>query len=383
MLSKILRTKFWLKSLIPVVLCNLYIWLFLFNVKLDIYVLFFLILFLLSSIGFASLGYFINDFFDKKSDFISGKKNIIGSISPFKQKLFFVISLFVAIFPWLFLHANQTLIILLAFQFSLFLLYSAPPFRLKEIPFLSNLTDAAYAYCIPLLITYFAVRLNLNSGESYFFVLLFLSILYIVVGFKNLLIHQLKDVQYDKLTDVVSTFIFLGEKKVNFVLIILLLMEFFLIIVAFFMMESYPLKLIIYTITLLIFANGFYEYFNHRNFTEKNIKLGEFSNSLYQFFIPMSVLVLMILFIDFWWLLILFAHLIFFSDFDSLKRKITPNSLLKDFWHKGIKSLFYNVIKPFVGFILNYILFFLFKLFGVNLKREKKSALEYIKEKFF
>jgi 4-hydroxybenzoate polyprenyltransferase len=383
MLIKTLRTNFWLKSLIPVVVGNLYIWMFLFQIPLNLDWARFLFLFLSSSLGFATLGYFINDYFDVQNDALSGKVNYIGSLNPTKQISILFSCLFVAVFPWFFLEVNLIIILLLVFQTFLYLIYSVPPFRLKQKPFLSNIADAAYAYAIPLLIAFFAVKLKakLNEIHSVLIVLFFLN--YMVVGYRNLLTHQFQDIEYDNIGGIQTTASFLGIGSLKYVFFILLFLEFVLLMGVLYFLQSFPLNFILLLISVGIYLNGFYEFVIEKRLNVKILKIGLFSNSIYQFYFPFAVLVLLTIQVDKIWFLVVLVHLFVFSDWITLKKRFAPNSIIKDFWHKVIKPFMCNVIKPLIGFLVNHGIYFLFKLAGVNLKKENKSAIAYLKEKLF
>ena len=62
------RAKDWRFSFLPQIFGNLYLWLILFDIPFSISSVLLLILSLITSFGFAALGYFINEFFDKKDD---------------------------------------------------------------------------------------------------------------------------------------------------------------------------------------------------------------------------------------------------------------------------------------------------------------------------
>ena len=140
---------------------------------------------------FAGLGsFFINDWFDEKSDLLAGKRNLM---SRFKRPVSFIIiavcwgSSF-ALIASLSLNAS---VFLLA-QLLLLLLYSAAPFRFKERGILGVMIDAVYAHIIPTLIAFVVLEIKLNQWST-----ITLLVLLFALGFKDILVHQMEDSEMD------------------------------------------------------------------------------------------------------------------------------------------------------------------------------------------
>ena len=87
------RAKDWRFSFIPQIFGNLYLWLILFDIPFSISSVLLLILSLITSFGFAALGYFINEFFDKEDDENSNKVNKLKLVSSVNQFWLFVLTL--------------------------------------------------------------------------------------------------------------------------------------------------------------------------------------------------------------------------------------------------------------------------------------------------
>ena len=99
--------------------------------------------------GFASFGYIVNDFFDKEKDRQAGKKNFLLDKSPAYQTGLILATLIFICFPWFYLPAALYSYILIGIQISLFLIYSVPPFRLKERGAAGLAVDASVCACGP------------------------------------------------------------------------------------------------------------------------------------------------------------------------------------------------------------------------------------------
>jgi 4-hydroxybenzoate polyprenyltransferase len=126
------RAKDWRLSFIPLIFGNLYLWLILFKISFDFKLLWILFLSLTTSFGFAALGYFINEYFDKKDDFVAGKTNKLEMLNANKQIILLVSILLFTFIPWIFLPFNKISISLITIQILLFIIYAAHPFRLKK-----------------------------------------------------------------------------------------------------------------------------------------------------------------------------------------------------------------------------------------------------------
>lgn len=137
-------------------------------------------------------GYFMNDLFDQKQDFLSKKFNVTQIINNNLLILSIVLFWFLG-FNLIYSHSKITSF-LLGIQFLLLCLYSVPGIRLKEKGLLGLLTDALYAHGIPAIILlsilneYATIPMNLWISFSSFTFLL---------GMRDITIHQLTDIEND------------------------------------------------------------------------------------------------------------------------------------------------------------------------------------------
>lgn len=107
---------------------------------------------MLSITGFASLGYFLNDWGDIETDGKANKQNKVSSLSPLTKVLLLAVFSVLAFAPWIFFRHYVYSVSLIAAELILFVTYSFPPFRLKAKPFLSPAADALYSHVIPSLL---------------------------------------------------------------------------------------------------------------------------------------------------------------------------------------------------------------------------------------
>lgn len=381
-LKKLLRTSFWFQSILPIVIGNTLLWTLLLKLSLSAKLLVTLLLFYFSSIGFFSLGYLINDFFDQSEDKEAGKSNIFATLNPFQQTMLFLFAIALSILPWLGLKINSNILILLISQISLYFLYNSPPFRLKNTPFLSNIIDASYAYLIPFILVYFLLASNQLIERNHLLFLITGPLLYFILGFRNILIHQIDDLEFDSKLKKNTTTLYLGFEKSAKLLFFLAAIELFLLltfVLLLFKISSFYIILI--PIILIVNLNAAHVY----NSQSKNFKslsqFGLLNNSIFQYYIPLLSSITLALSDSYYWFILLGFQSLFLSPKNFFLELLTPNKVLNDLWHKVIKKFWYLTLKPILGKIINYSIYYLFKLLGVDLIMENKSALSFLKDK--
>ncbi|MEX2590960.1 MAG: UbiA family prenyltransferase [Chitinophagales bacterium] len=376
-LNSISRAGDWRLSFIPFIIGCVYLWLYYFDIAFSGGALLLFILSLITSFGFAALGYFINEFFDKESDRKAGKINKLAFLKPQYQYLIFLAALSMTLLPWIKLPANHFSWNLIVLELLLFLIYSLPFPRLKEIPLVSNIIDAAYAYVIPLVLAFHTY--GLYAGKSFDPFILVFAVPVFFIGFRNIFIHQVNDVFKDRRSEIRTLPIVLGVAQSNYFLKILLLLEFSGVVVF-----SVLLSLIN---PLFWFWLAFYGVFFIYRFLrllpafftvyfpiDKARHLGDV---LYQIWFPLFMLAFL-LNSDWRWFFIIPVHFLI----------LTPHYIFKPIL-QFCKKAYYTVVvlvsvhfRHLISMCVNYPIYYMFLLFGVNLIREKKSAMEYLKEKW-
>jgi hypothetical protein len=109
---------------------------------------------------------------------------------------------------------------------------------------------------------------------------------------------------------------------------------------------------------------------------QNEINFGLFLNQFYQFYLPVSYLVLLSFESRIWWI-VLFLFIFVFQNLKSLKEKLLLFIPLLQLLIFLVKK-----IKKFTSIIVNQLLYLGFRLFGVDLVKEKKSAWEFLKKKW-
>lgn len=376
---KIYRVSFWFKSLLPVLFGNIFLFVLLFDVEPKASLLVALLLFFISSVGFAATGYLLNDLFDRKADAASGKANATLGKPVAEVLLYVMLCLSLALIPWIFLPVNEVITALLILQLVSYLLYSAPPARIKNIPFLSNAADAGYAYVVPLLLVHELIRqLSGNAGNG-IWITAMLSALFLVVGLKNIFIHQLDDLENDRKAAVLSTPLYLGTLRSGIFLQVLFVLE-VLLALSWLGWMSYQDHRFIAALSVfgLLLVPVIYDHRNVAQRLDRYQLAGLGLNAFYQFYLPVFYLICLCFASRYWiWGLLFFV--ILFNDAESFRQK--RNIFLVFVWGWGLLVKLYYLLRNVVSKAVNYIIYWIFRLFGVDLRAEKKSALSFLREK--
>ncbi len=103
----------------------------------------------LSITGFASLGYFLNDWADIETDSKASKQNKVGTLHPLLKFLLVAAFTILALAPWVFFQHYIYSLSLIAAELVLFITYSFSPFRLKAKTLIAPVADALYSHVIP------------------------------------------------------------------------------------------------------------------------------------------------------------------------------------------------------------------------------------------
>ena len=368
------RAKDWRFSFIPQIFGNLYLWLILFNIPLSASSLLLLVMSLITSFGFAALGYFINEFFDKEDDTKAGKINKLMLLSGPKQLVIFCAILAFTFAPWLILPFNSNSITLIGVQVGLFLVYAMPPLRFKKVPYLSVITDALYAYTVPFILSYYTYFLYAGANTINILFVISYGTLLFVAGFRNIIIHYINYIFKDKKSEITTLPRMLGVKATNNLLKFLLCAE---ALVSFFVIylvglqEAWLWLLCIAVLYLLYKAYRQAQALHDDIIVNRPIR--HVPDLYYQVYAPAIILLVLVIKNPIW-LLIAPIHIALFVPLFRLHPIIS--------WFQRINfRLYYIWIRKLTSCVVNYTIFFLFLLIGVNLKNRQTSAWGYLKKK--
>lgn len=336
--------------------------------------------------GFASFGYLINDFFDRKKDAIAGKKNFLEGKSQVAITFFFALALSLLLLPWFYLPFNGLSIAWIVLEIILFIVYSLPPLRFKERGIPGLIVDALYAHALPVALA--AYTFSLASGKSItLFPIMLLVSWQVISGIRNILLHQSNDLEQDKKSGTVNFVAGMYPSPFFTIIRNLMLLELLLSLGFFGMMIAVNSFLAIcFCVIIFLSAITFILYGDKGMQLLLESKWKFFPNNIYEKWIPPAILVALSAG-DARFIAVLLLHLALFNfDFFIQLRNHGVNPLLS-----AINAAFYGIIKLLsavkgvihivISSLVNHFIYYCFLLFGVDLKKENASALDYLKKK--
>lgn len=145
----------------------------------------------------AAFGYLINNIFDLEQDLKAGKTNLTQGLSIAHKWILSLLLGLASFLPWMVGYRQQYMIMLCAVHLCLFLLYSIPPVRLKERGYIGVVTDALYAFVIPVVIvSHFAIQ-DYDHPTVFELPVIVWSFL---AGLRSILLHHIKDRKADSIS---------------------------------------------------------------------------------------------------------------------------------------------------------------------------------------
>lgn len=377
---QITRAKDWRLSFVPFIIGCVYFWLWWFQISLNISSLLLFVLSFITTFGFAALGYFINEFFDKAVDAKAGKINKLAFLPVAYQFLIFLGCVVATSLPWLWLPSDRATVVLFGVEIGLFLMYSLPFPRLKQVPLISSFIDSGYAYLVPLLLSVHTYSLYANSNHKPMIVVLATTVFFI--GFRNITIHHVNDIFKDMRSHTVTLPQIIGANATNYLVMILLLEE---ILFVFEWTILIALQQPLFWLWFLIFSLALVLRYR---FVAKDLRLQFISiepvrhltDPIYQSIFPVFTLFLAISF-DYTWLLLVPFHFALLITPPIRKKaiEITVSKTITSLY--ATKSLLKKLFWVPVAAMVNYSIFFMFLLVGVNLREENTDAISFIKRK--
>ncbi len=369
-IAHISRANDWKGSFVPFVMGFVYLWLFMFQLKPTKQTGYLCLFSLLTTIGFASFGYLINEFFDQDEDKKAGKLNRFETIGVGLSSILFITSILLTFLPWIYLPSNKWSWVLICFEIGSFLLYSIPPFRLKRFPLISCVFDASYAYLIPIVLSMytFSIYAEKSLFKSH---LIWLAIPAFFIGFRNIILHQIKDVIGDFHAQRKTLPMLFGKHELFNLLSISLFFEVFSFFVLF---ESLFPDFHLGGMYIVYFSIKSIFFFKSEELKTSKNEFGFFglADRFYQIWLPTILLTSLTVKDASWsflWSLQLFLLVLNFNTHIVNGKFLVVLKMIKE------------MIKMGASFFVNYSIYYLFLLFGVNLKKREISAWQYISRK--
>ncbi len=361
-LAHVSRANDWKSSFVPFVMGFVYLWLLIFQLKPTKHTGFLCLFSLLTTIGFASFGYLINEFFDQDEDKRAGKLNRFETIGVGYRSILFMTSILLTFLPWIYLPSNKWSWVLICFEISSFLLYSIPPIRLKRFPLISCVFDASYAYLIPIILSMhtFSIYIDKSLFTSH---LIWLTIPAFFIGFRNIVLHQIKDLIGDFHAQRKTLPMLFGKYELFNLLSVSLFFEVFSFFVLFESLFPYfhlgGMYIVYFTIKSIFF-------FKNKELNTSKNEFGFFSliDRFYQVGLPTILLVIITIQDKSWSFLWGFQFFLLLLNFKS-----------------HLNGELISITKNGLSFIVNYTIFYLFLLFKVDLKEKQMSAWQFLTKK--
>ncbi len=371
-LSVVTRAKDWRLSFVPFIMGCVYMWLWWFQLPCTAHTILLTFLSLITTIGFASLGYFINEFFDKASDAKAGKLNKLTFIAPTLQFAIFASSVALTFLPWIWLPASKFSWLLIGVQISLFLIYSLPFPRLKESTYLSVIIDALYAYVVPLALSFYTFSLIANTLYFPAWFYLF-AVAVFFIGLRNIIIHQADDIMKDKQSGMKTLPMILGIANTKILLQTVLLYE---VLFSTLWMLLLGVERFIFLPCLIVYLLLAVYSANDVNTRVHNKNSQFIINNAYQYLIPL-VMILLLTINDVKWLAILPLHVMLLVPFHLLQKTLNIINSFISVIHRFVL----NDVRNFVSAAINYPIYYCLLMFGVDLKKEQMSAWEFLQSR--
>jgi len=372
-LSVLTRASDWRTTLIPFVLGCVYLWLWWFGMAPSAGAVRLVVLSLMTTVGFASFGYVLNEWCDMADDTRAGKAIRFAFVRPWQRTAILLLTISLALMPWAWLPSNALSWVLISAQLGCFLIYSMPFPRLKRIPPLSVVLDAAYAYVIPLWLSFHTYALF--AGEGYAAWLFLLLGAAAAIGLRGILLHQVDDVMNDARSGILTLPRMLGPSATSWTVLTLLVAEvtlFLLFLAAMAVRSGRPLAAVLSLLYLGHLAVGLWK--GRTGLSMRFLPIipqRHLTDQFYQNSFPLAVLALLV-FQHPLWLGIVPLHLLLLVSREKLGQWRTAALNLA-------VPLYYRVFRRALNAAVNYPIFVLFLLFGVDLRAEKTSALGYLR----
>ncbi len=324
-------------------------------------------------IGFASFGYLVNDLFDIKKDTKAGKKNFLAGKPTPLVILFFLLSGSLMLWPWGYFENNRYSGTMVITELVLFIIYSAPPIRLKERGVWGLIIDALYAHALPVVLISYTYSLEGNKVFPLAPVFL-LFIWQMLNGIRNILLHQADDMQTDKKTNVKNFVSRMSPDSFRATIQYLISGE-LVFSCSFFLILFFNNRLFTICLFVILGLSAIAYYLFGKKGIGQMLKSGWkfFPNNIYEKWLPVcNLIVLSIMSVVF--IPVLLLHVALFNTGFYIETFKIIYPALRD-------AVLHVVIIP-LKIVANHIIYYSLRIFGVDLKKENTSVLDYLRKRW-
>ncbi len=251
----------------------------------------------ISILGTASLGYWINDWTDLEQDLLVGKKNATVGYSLLQKTLILLALSITAAGPWVFLPRSFLSFDLWMVLILTFILYSIPPFRLKERAFWGALCDMSYGHLLPVWITIAVFQEAIHvQWQAPQLTAGLICLVLILKGLRNIIQHQLEDRKKDQQLDLHTFVEWLGPYR-SAMLISFVILPLELFALSTLLWNLHPALVFFFLFFLLTYAWRIWSWKFYRSRSIRQIfRLWFVLNDYYEASFPLSVLLLLFIY---------------------------------------------------------------------------------------
>jgi len=194
---RIIRSNNWWDFKIPPLLFITYLLILYQRLELE-QALLSIVVVLFSISSAASFGHIVNDIFDIEEDQKKRKPNAMAELHAWQRAAFLILFVVTGFITLIFAEVDRVAIILLGTIYVISILYSVPPFRLKERGVWGVLADATAAHALPTLLVITIMGVVPSPGILQEKGLVLSALIWqFSVGLRGILIHQQQDLDSD------------------------------------------------------------------------------------------------------------------------------------------------------------------------------------------
>jgi len=369
------RVKDWWWSKAALLMGMIYLFAFWYHISFEKFVPLSL-LSLTTITGFASMGYLFNDLFDIEKDRLAGKSNFLADKPAALVTLFFLISAAFVFAPWWFLPKNNFSYVLIGTQLLLFIVYSAPPVRLKERGLAGIITDALYAHGLPPVLAAYTFALAADHPFSNKAIAILFA-WQTIAGFRNILIHQWEDAEADEKSGSKNLAATIGSSKFYDAIKWLILIEVALALAFFTALCLTNLWFVACSIIIVALTSTVLILYRNQTVSQFLSSLWRyFPNNVYEKWLPVIYLALLSS-ADVRFIILLILHLLLFNFDFYIQTSDKVYGAWKSVAFKGTLI----TVKIWLSYPVNYFIYYSFRVLGVDLKKKNISAAGYLKSR--
>lgn len=324
---------------------------------------------LASVIFTAACGYMLNDLFDRRADRQAGKFNLFNQW-PGAMPVLYMAVLAATVGIWYLIAPSQTVLILLGVEALLLLTYSLPGIKLKGT-WAGAITDSLYSRVVPAVVLSLLLLPSDTLPGLFFWISMLVWLM--LSGLRNILLHQVDDRKNDCKSASKNLIHRLGPLSlINFLWRFVFPLELLAMLVwsvsVYSVLPGIPFVLA----GAFLWLGWFYWIWEKPpRISQRWLKLrgAYFLNEFYEAWLPLIVLFYLAAQTPLAWALVGLHLVMFYALYPKY---------LQAFW--GYRIVAWHYVHITLSRAVNFPIYYFFRIFGVDLKKEGLSAMGYIKK---